>query len=48
MSSSSNSTSRICFVPGLKSEEQKESSSLSDAVVLCSLSLKAQSQKRFS
>ena len=40
MSSSSNSTSRICFVPGLKSEEQKESkSSLSDAVVLCSLSL---------
>ena len=38
MSSSSNSTSRICFVPGLKSE-QKESSSLSDAVLLCSLSL---------
>ena len=50
MSSSSNSTSRICFVPGLlKSEEQKESkSSLSDAGVVCSLSLsKRKGQKRF-
>ena len=43
--SSSSGTSRICFVPGLKSE-QKESSSLSDAVLVFSLSqTKAQSQK---
>ena len=45
MSSSSSGTSSICFVPGVKSE-QKESSSLSDAVLVFSLSqTKAQSQK---